>query len=342
MKIKKAEIMNTVRTFAAVAKFSGGDDLVHFAPDRLSVRSYLIDIDQVIPGINFEATVSAKFLHNVLRDMANGDIDIRDTKTGIKITDGVRKSTLKKKDVSDDSLLSVDYDSMQVLPTGFWNILSMSVFNGTGNKGIQFLGNNAVNKTQTEILIFDVESPVFYLAADQVKILLDLGTSYETKILIEDNTLSFSDLTTTVRCRRGRVPAGITSAGLAKFREKLVTKSKPLFSEVIPENITGALKHVANFGVEDEETGKSIVLSFSKGNKQVTLYGENLAGSFEETIGIEYSGEYDISVSLSISVLASLVGKSFTLMESDQTGYYWLTSEDPDTGLLYIGGGKKK
>lgn len=344
MKIGKKEIMGTVKTFSAVAKLPGGDDLVHFSKDRITVRSHLIDIDRILPGVNFDCTVSAKNLANVLRDMATTDLTIQETKTLLKITDGVRKATLTKKDISDDRFLTMDFDAMESIPVNFWSILGLGSYDGTGNKGVQFLGTKAVNKTNAEFLIFDVESTPMYLTADQIDILLELGMGYDTRVKVTDTSIELSDITTQVFCKRGRVPSGVTLAAVEGFQKQLLEKGNVLFSEMIPDNAAVPLKHVANFGANDEERGTSVILSFDPTTQLVKLIGSNSAGSFEETlVDLEYSGGMEISVAISTAVIASLIGKSFTLVEDPkEKNHMYLVSENPDIKMFYIGQGKRK
>jgi len=342
MKVKKSEIAGVVLAFATVAKLSGGDDLIHFSADRISVRSHVMDIDVLMPGLNIDAVVSAKTLDNILRDMGAGDLDIRDMKSQIKISDGVRKGTLKKKDISDDRVISMDYDDMTNLSERFWEILEMCIFDGTGNKGIQFLGDVAVNKTNPEMLIMDISTDPFYLNADQVGILTHMGMGTDARIQITDNVVRFTDLTTYVECRRGRVPSGVTVEGIEKFQTQMLKKAIPIFSQILPDTMASVLKHVSSFGEDDQESGKSVIISFDHTTSTVCLSGENMTGSFEETVDMEYTGDVDISLSASVSVLRSLIGKSFTLLERpDLKGYYLMVSEDTEKGLQYIGTGKK-
>lgn len=339
MEIKKTEVISQVRTLGMVAKFPGGEDLIHFSPGKMSVRSHIVDVDVVIPGWDYTITGSAKALLNILKDLGE-DIQVKELKSGLKFSDGVRSGILKKQDIADIRQLSMDYDEMSPLPNEFFSCLRRSSFDGKGNRGIQFLGDYAVNRTLTEVRLFKGIPLDFYLQEDQIPVILELISDGHHQVT--DTTIRFTDLTHSIECRRGHVPQGMTTEIIAEFLAR-IEKSPTVLIETLVDGVLVALKHVSGFSSEEEETGKSIELIFDSEEKSVKLAGDTVSGYFSEIVDMPYEGTDTIKIRVPVPVLQALVGHTFSILQRTEEGlnnHVWFYSAMDD--WIFVGQGEKQ
>ena len=331
MKIDTITLLPIIKVGMAVSKLSGGYGLMFMKGDTISFRSYAVSIDMKVPKMDVDGIVSVKSLSNGIRNMDAGELDIHVTKKSMVITDGVRRARLKLYERAEVTRLITLPAGMSALPGNFYYALRRMVSDGGGNEGIQFLGDYAVSKGKSELVIINVHNDAeFYLQNAQVDVILGLGLSDKASMRIVDNMIYFDDPdVATIRCSSAIIPGAVTHDGIHAFLDGTLSEAEDLFSGVVHESVGDVLKRVSMFSVNDSDMGAAVHMICDPELKTVKLLGENDGGVFEEMTEMEYVGEVALDILISSASLKELINKPFVLKQRpDDPNGVWFVSVD--------------